>query len=85
MCPHKADLLRRGWSEFVIAGAYSDPSRSASFGACLPCKMEVHDDPHLTGYSGAVPSHCAAMVGRPGATGRSDVQDVGCATMPVKH
>ena len=36
----------------------------ASFGACLPCKMEVHDDPHLTGNPGAVPSHCALIVRR---------------------
>ena len=61
-CRHRADEEGRGGSESVITGAYSDPSRSASFGACLPCKMEVHDDPHLTGNPGAVPSHCAAMV-----------------------
>ena len=65
-CRARGDCGRRGWSEFVNAASYSDPSRSASFGACIPCEMGFHDDPHFAGDTGSVPYLVAAMVGRPG-------------------
>ncbi|PHQ85536.1 MAG: hypothetical protein COB65_02870 [Thalassobium sp.] len=39
---------------------------SASFGACIPCEMGFHDDPHFAGDTGSVPCLVAAMVGKPG-------------------